>query len=118
MARVNFTMNSNPIYGKLPLERPVQIMAGSTRGFLIHTTHDRGVVLRAKEQGSWVSGEVTDADEHIEGKCIQHTPSLTLIASGLQLVGNLSLGHAWVPAPSTLAFQALEQHVWPLNTSE
>eukprot|EP00282_Hemiselmis_andersenii_P017809 CAMPEP_0114122582 /NCGR_PEP_ID=MMETSP0043_2-20121206/7774_1 /TAXON_ID=464988 /ORGANISM="Hemiselmis andersenii, Strain CCMP644" /LENGTH=134 /DNA_ID=CAMNT_0001215311 /DNA_START=148 /DNA_END=549 /DNA_ORIENTATION=- len=66
LARVNFTMNSNPTYARLPFERPVLLKAGTTRGFLIHTTHDRGIVLRAKEQGSWVVGEITDADDQIE----------------------------------------------------
>jgi len=65
LQRVNFTLNSNPAYGRLPLHAPLTIPAGQTRSFLLATTQDRGIVLRAAEAGAFTAGEVSDEDSEL-----------------------------------------------------
>ena len=59
--------DSEPFYGSVPLDKPLEIKAGGTVGVCLFTSSWRGVVLRAKlgEATGWQPGDLTDEDEHI-----------------------------------------------------
>jgi len=89
LAKANFTAPSNPRYSRLPLDAPIPLAAGETRspprpahraaraaraaralsaagggrGFLVMTTDERGISLRAKHASTWFAGEESDRDE-------------------------------------------------------
>ena len=59
--------DSEPFYGSVPLDRPLQIKAGGTVGVCIFCSSWRGVVLRAKlgEATGWQPGDLTDENEDL-----------------------------------------------------
>ena len=59
--------DSEPFYGSVPLDHPIQIKAGGTVGVCIFSSSWRGVILRAKlgEATGWQPGDVTDENEDL-----------------------------------------------------
>jgi hypothetical protein len=51
-----------PVYCRLPLDGPVRVPAGGRVGVLVHTSHARGVALRARPSGTWQAGDPSDGD--------------------------------------------------------
>lgn len=58
---------SEPFYGAVPLNDPLEIKAGGTVGVCLFASSWRGVVLRAKlgEAAGWKAGDVTDENSDL-----------------------------------------------------
>lgn len=81
LTKANFTSSSNPRYSRLPLDRPLPLAAGQTRAFMVVTTDERGISLRARHASAWIPGDETDRDD-----CL-------VVRAGLLPVSEESLSH-------------------------
>jgi len=63
LIKANFTSASNPRYSRLPLDRPLPLAKGETRAFMVVSTDERGISLRARHASAWIPGDETDRDD-------------------------------------------------------